>query len=117
VTYREFVVPAARAFLEELGVEPVAVEDAEMAGRFEVAVGDDVLDFTYDIHGRSIRALWSRHDAQLVEVFREGAVRLSVYAEEGQTLLRTEFETDSLSGSLVIRVFPDIAFEDSLLLV
>lgn len=36
---------------------------------------------------------------------------------EGQTLLRTEFETDSLSGSLVIRVFPDIAFEDCLLLV
>jgi hypothetical protein len=117
VTYRQFVVPADREFLEQLGVEPAPVEDAETAGRLEVVVGDDFLDFTYDVHGRSVRAVWSRRDTELVEIFREGAVCLTVYAEEGQTLLRTEFETDSLSGSLVIRVFPDIAFEDSLLLV
>jgi hypothetical protein len=53
----------------------------------------------------------------LLDVFREGATRLTVYAAEGETHLRTEFETDSLSGYLDIRVFPTIGFEDSLLLV
>jgi hypothetical protein len=117
VAFRAFVVPADRVFVEEFGVAPVAVEDAETASQFEVAVGEDVLDFTYDVLGRSIRCLWSRGDTLLLDIFREGATHLMVYTTPGETHLRTEFETDSLRGYLDIQVFPTLGFEDSLLLV
>jgi hypothetical protein len=116
VSYRQFVVPAEQEILEELGVQPTTVADAETARRFEVAIAGDVLDFTYDVHGRSIQCSWSRGDSLLLAIFREGATHFTVYSGQGETHLRIEFETDSLQGRLDIRVFPDIGIDDSLLL-
>ena len=116
MTYRQFVVPADQEILESLGVEPTAVPDTETARRFELAIDGDVLDFTYDVHGRSIRCRWSRGDSTLVDVFREGATHFTVYSARQETHLRIEFETDSLRGLLDVRVFPGVQIEDSLLL-
>jgi hypothetical protein len=116
MTYRQFVVPSGQDIIEALGVEPTMVAGTETAQRFEVTIDGDTLDFTYDVHGRSIQCLWSRGETLLVEVFREGATHFTVYSAEGETHLRIEFETDSLRGLLNVRVFPSIQIADSLLL-
>ncbi len=116
MTYRQFVVPADQEILETLGVEPAAVPDTETAQRFELAIEGDTLDFTYDVHGRSVRCRLSRGDSTLVDVFREGATHFTVYSAQRETHLRIEFETDCLRGLLDVRVFPGIKVEDSLLL-
>jgi hypothetical protein len=116
MTLREFLVPSDEEWLDALGVEPEPV-DGEIAVRRVRCTTDagDLLDLIFDLPGNSIRCRWQRGEIVLVDIFREGACRLSVRSGRGEAHLVVSFDTEGLRGELAIQVLPDIRVDDRLL--
>jgi hypothetical protein len=70
---------------------------------------------TFDVPGQSVRCRWLHGEAVLVDIFREGARRLSVYSGRGEARVVTAFETAGLVGELAIHLLPEVRIVDQLL--
>jgi hypothetical protein len=115
LSYRIFEVPDYHEFLDVLGVFPEPV-DEHGAGRLAFEIGDETLEMTYDILGRSINCRWSRDSMILAEIFREGAVKLRLGSAGPRNYIAIDFATDSQAGFLEIQLLPSFRFRDKLLL-
>ena len=100
MTYREFVVPDDVEILETLGVE----NDGHR------------LVLTYDVLARSVDLHLTQNDATMLDIRREGAVRLVPQWVNAVGSVRIDFDTDELTGSLTLTVHPTISIHDSMLL-
>jgi hypothetical protein len=117
MTYREFVVPADEEILDALGVESESVEGEPSARFIRVAVGaKDVVLFSYDVVGRSVRCRWLHDGRKILDLFRESATQMTVTSGHGEAWIVVRFETDPLAGQLKVRVAPEVCIEDELLI-
>lgn len=114
--YRQFQVPADVEILNVLGIEPEPVEDDGFTRVIRLSTeSGDLLVFSYDVPGCSVRCRWYRESRLLLDLFREGAIRLSVSSHSGELGILVYFETGSLSGELSIRLGHYVAISDRLL--
>jgi len=112
MTYRVFELPDFQEFIYALGVAPEVVEDGTLRLAFQ---GDkDEVVVTLDATGRSVHVRWLREDLPILELVREGAVRVRLESRP-RSSLAVEFETDSLSGVLKVQVEPRFTINDQLL--
>ncbi|SFW86871.1 hypothetical protein [Amycolatopsis australiensis] len=118
MTFRELVVPSALEVLECVGVEPVAPEPGSTVQEltFE-ADGRNSVSFSYDVIGRSVRVIWKAGDRTILDIFREGAVRIEFRQDGDDTVVDADFETDSLGGNIEVRVGGEVQVKDKLLFV
>jgi hypothetical protein len=111
-----FAVPSDLEFLEAFGVEPAPIEGDEDAQEIRLPVGEnDSLVISYDVGGQSFRVEWQQGGVLLLSLFREGAERLLVRTEHGETHLAVKFGMSSLTGEVDIRVYPSVSVCDRLL--
>ncbi len=116
--YRELTCPDDQDILEAIGEWPEVDEDS--GARFLALQGEEqeFLKFSYDPLGRSVRVRWrNRGGQEVVDVFREGATRISVHSGKRVTYLSVEFNMSECVGRMEIQVFPQFAVKDQLLLV
>ncbi|GAA1012915.1 hypothetical protein Aple_015600 [Acrocarpospora pleiomorpha] len=114
--YRQFIVPTDMQILDALGVEPEVIEEGDTVRLIRVVTGEgDEFRLSYDTPGRSVRCQWYRGSVLILDIFREGADRLQVSSQKGESNIVIHFQTDSLAGGLHIRLAPSIAISDKLL--
>ena len=116
--YRQFVVPDEVDILATIGTEPEAVDGEEPTVRqlrFE-APNETWLMLAYDLLARSVRLRWGQGDDTLIDLYREGAVRLVPQWRDQSGSIRIDFETDELSGALTVNVHPTLSISDDMLL-
>jgi hypothetical protein len=113
----QFVVPSDDEWIDALGVEPDEVAGEVAVGRIRWVNDHEDLDLTFDVPGNSIRCVWRRGDAVLVDIFREGARQLSVSSGQGRAGMAILFETAGLRGELTIHLVPAIRINDNSLFV
>lgn len=116
MSYHQFIVPDDDEVLDIVGVMPVAeeVDSATRVVSFEV---EDMgaLRLSYNASGRSIRVRWTKGAIVLVDIFREGAERLVFESGKSGLLARINFELETVSGSLVVGLYPQFSIEDELI--
>ncbi|MCR6483212.1 hypothetical protein M8542_10325 [Amycolatopsis sp. OK19-0408] len=118
MTFRELVVPSALEVLEIIGVEPLVPESGSSVQVLVFDVDDDnSVSFSYDVVGRSVRILWKSGKRVALELFREGAVLIRFHQGEDATSIEVDFETDSLAGTMELKVLPEVQIKDKLLFV
>jgi hypothetical protein len=116
MTFHEFLVPSEEDWLDQLGLESVPFEDEETVTLVNlVDDGSHSLRLTYDTIGKSIRYLWHKDGAVILDIFREGATLLQIYNRKTETFLTTDFDIAGLAGSLTVHIAPEIRFDDRLL--
>ena len=76
----------------------------DTTGRLTFEICDAILVVTFDPLGRSFHCRWSRDSVVVVEIFREGAVRLQVRSSGPENYIAVDFETDSEQGRLELKV-------------
>lgn len=115
MAYREFVVPPAEEFLRAFGVEPepAGEEPTILAVRIPGSSGESV-ELSFDVPGRSVRFRWFRGSDLMLDLFREGAVGLTLDPDGAGVTVHAE--TDDLAGDLHITVKPGVSVRDALLL-
>jgi hypothetical protein len=107
--YSQLDVPSDSEVLDALGVESLAEDDEETTRVIRVPVGDeDILKFSYDTVGRSVRVRWERASETILDVFREGIVRISVESEHGEAKILAFSEFNSLRGEIIVQIFPRV---------
>ncbi|MGF6889160.1 hypothetical protein ABIA39_008554 [Nocardia sp. GAS34] len=118
---REFVVPDDAEFVQELGIE-LGVERMGVGLRDEAVrmlaidlADDDRVVFSFDVVGRSVRFRRLKGEMAVMDIFREGATRLSIGWSGETRCLAIEFETDSLRGQLEIKVGTCVEILDRML--
>ncbi|MEV0701586.1 hypothetical protein AB0I53_27250 [Saccharopolyspora sp. NPDC050389] len=111
---KTLIIPGEQEFLDQFGEAPEVLEEPWIQGaKFET--GNGTLRLSFDQLENSIRFEWRQSDDVLWHFFREGATALSIRAENEETRLVAEFESEELSGEVDVRVYPKIAIKDSLL--
>ncbi len=77
---REFVVPDEAEFLQELGIELARTDQRNETLRTLVLdlADDDRVVLSFDVVGRSVRLRRLKGEVAVMDVFREGATRLSI---------------------------------------
>lgn len=117
MAHSEFLVPSDDEWLDGFGVTSAPVEDEETTREVRVALTDDtVVTISYDVVGRSVRFTWGTGASSVIDLYREGATRLSLEDRSGATFVIAEFGLDSLHGTLEFQVFPDVKLTDRLLI-
>lgn len=115
--YSQLDAPSDAEVLDALGVESVAEDDEENTRVIRVSVGDgDILVFSYDTVGRSVRVRWERASETILDVFREGIVRISVESEHGEARILAFSEFPSLKGEIIVQIFPRVMVRDRLMI-
>ncbi|MEU2247327.1 hypothetical protein [Streptomyces sp. NPDC019224] len=93
--------------------------DADESGARVLTLHDDAgqsILFSYDAVGRSVRIRWvNDQGVEMLDVFREGATRLSFASGNSAKGISIEFHTGECAGSLEIQVTPRISVSDRLL--
>ena len=118
MTFREFLVPSDDEILDTFGVDVEPIDDFIRGFTLDDPEHDGgTLAFSYDVPGRSVRCRWTRGDKVLLDVFREGATRLTVWWRSGTGGIDVTIETDSLEGRFAVTLEEGISITDSLLLV
>jgi YD repeat-containing protein len=114
--YREFIVPDDQEILEAIGEWPEAEEDSEARLLVFRGEGGETIRFTYDALGRSVRVQWKNGlGDMLLDVFREGATRLTVHSDMRIAFIAVEFVMGECAGKMEIQVQPKLAVKDQLL--
>ncbi|WP_239077864.1 hypothetical protein [Streptomyces sp. SID9124] len=77
--------------------------------------GQSIL-FSHDAVGRSVRLRWvNDQGVEVLDVFREGATRLSFTSGNSAKGISVDFHTGECTGTLEIQVAPRISVSDRLL--
>jgi YD repeat-containing protein len=114
--YREFIVPDDQEILEAIGEWPEVEEDSEARLLVFRGEGGESIRFTYDALARSVRVQWkSGHGETLVDIFREGATRLTAHSDKSIAYIALEFVMGECAGKMEIQVRPKMAVKDHLL--
>ncbi|MFJ8542661.1 hypothetical protein ACIRFH_11720 [Streptomyces sp. NPDC093586] len=113
--YREFLTPDDDEVHEVLGEWPSSDEDGVRTLAFRDVSGRTLV-FSYDVPTRSVRLRWTdERGAELLDVYREGATRLSVSGGGPAAHLSVDFHTGECAGVMDIRVTPRLSVRDRLL--
>ncbi|MFI2759562.1 hypothetical protein ACH5A3_11875 [Streptomyces echinatus] len=113
--HREFIVPEDEKILEAIGTWPETEESGARLLKWEGSEGDS-LTLSYDVLSRSVRARWTGRDGnELLDMYREGASRLTVSSSPSAALISIEFNTGECAGALEIQVTPSLSVRDRLL--
>jgi hypothetical protein len=116
--YRELVAPSAQEFLETFGVEPVSSGSESTVRTIDFDVDDqNLVSFSYDAVGRSVRIVWKVDGRVALDLFREGAVLIRLCRDGDRASVEVDSETDSLAGKIEITLAPEVQIKDKLLLV
>lgn len=114
-TYRQLVVPEEEEILDALGEWPDATEDGARVLTWRDSGGGS-LTFSYDVLARSVRVRWiSGEGHQVMDVYREGATRLTPTSTSAAKHLSVEFHTGECRGTMEIQVTPHFSVQDRLL--
>ncbi|MET8663268.1 hypothetical protein ABZV87_02915 [Streptomyces tendae] len=116
--YREFIVPDDQEILEAIGEWPETEEDGEARCLTLQGEEQECILLSYDALGRSVRVRWrNREGKETLDIFREGATRMSVHNGKSVTYLSLEFHVGECAGKMEIQVFPHFTLRDQLLMV
>ncbi|MEU6594295.1 hypothetical protein ABZ923_34685 [Streptomyces sp. NPDC046881] len=115
--YREFIVPEDEEILNEVGEWPLVDESGARLLTWQGSEGDS-LAFSYDTLTRSVRVRWTRDNGdELLDLYREGATRLTVSSTASATYISVEFHMGECAGEVVIQASPKLSVQDRLLYV
>ncbi|MGC4944972.1 hypothetical protein ACLQ2N_01970 [Streptomyces sp. DT224] len=113
--YREFLTPDDEEVYEATGEWPEADESGARVLTLHDEAGQSV-SFSYDAVGRSVRIRWANDQgAEVLDIFREGATRLSFTSGNAAKGFAVDFHTGECAGTLEIQVTPRISVSDRLL--
>jgi len=114
--YREFIVPDDQDILEAIGEWPETEEDGSARLLTIPGQEQESIQLSYDALARSLRVRWrNRSGHEVLDIFREGATRMTVRSDRSSTFLSLEFDMGECSGEMEIQVFPTLAIKDRLL--
>lgn len=111
----EFHTPEPIDFLETFGVEPILIDEDV----FEIDLSDvaeEPVRITFNPMARSVRLVWNKGGESIVDIFREGASRLRIEENGGESRLCVDFSLGGAAGTLYLTVFPTLRVSDELLL-
>ncbi|MDT8910045.1 hypothetical protein [Amycolatopsis sp. PS_44_ISF1] len=118
MTFRELVVPSALEVLEIIGVEPVAPESGSTVQVLDLDGNEEnSVRFSYDVVEGSIRIIGKSGGRVLIDLFREGAVFIRFRREGDNISIEADFETDSLGGTITLKVTPELQVTDKMLFI
>ncbi|GJF22141.1 hypothetical protein ABT322_03760 [Streptomyces flaveolus] len=113
--YQEFLTPDDEEVYKALGEWPDSNEDGVRTLTLRDASGQTLV-FSYDVLSRSVSMRWTNEQgAELLDVFREGATRLSVAGGGTGTGISVDFHMGECAGATDIRVTPALSVRDRLL--
>jgi hypothetical protein len=113
--YREFTVPDDEEIFSLIGEWPTMDENGTRTLTWRQSEGDSLI-LSYDPLSRSVRARWtSGNGDELLDVYREGATRLTASATPSATQLSVEFHMGECVGEMQIQVAPKFRIQDRLL--
>jgi hypothetical protein len=107
--------PSPGEFLEQLGVEPVALDEP---WQYDLVVTDGVtgiVKLSVDEHANWFGCTWTNDGIEMVRMSREGARALSIRNADGETFVDVRFDGAS-RGLLSVRLFPSFALVDEMLI-
>ncbi|BAC70970.1 hypothetical protein AQJ43_02310 [Streptomyces avermitilis] len=116
--HREFTVPDDHEILDTLGEWPETDEDGS-ARLLKLSGGEDgdVL-LSYDSLSQSVRVRWINPAGEkILDLFREGAIKMSVTATANNTSITLDFSLGECSGEINIQISPRLVITDRILLV
>ncbi|MFE6699812.1 hypothetical protein [Streptomyces sp. NPDC057718] len=113
---KQFVTPDPQDLVNALGVEPETTGETQMTVSLFDVTGED-LTFSYNVVGQSVSVHWNTESGDpALKLFREGATLLRIQEGDGVTELVVEFETQDTTGTLGLRVFPNVSVMETSLL-
>ncbi|MFJ9962282.1 hypothetical protein [Streptomyces avermitilis] len=116
--YQEFTVPDDQEILDALGEWP-EVDEGGSARLLKLPGGEDgdVL-LSYDSLSQSVRVRWiNPAGEQILDLFREGATKMSVTTTANSTSIALEFRLGEHNGEINIQISPHLAITDRILFV
>ncbi|MGX4688755.1 hypothetical protein [Streptomyces sp. JNUCC 63] len=113
--YREFFTPDDEEVYEAIGEWPDSDENGARILTLRDVSGQS-LTLSYDALGRSVRVRWvSNQGVEMVDVYREGATRLSFTSGGSAMNISIDFHMGECAGVMDIQVAPHLAVQDRLL--
>lgn len=113
--YREFFTPTDEEVFEAIGEWPDSDENGVRFLTLRDAFGQSLV-FSYAALERSVRVRWMNDQGvQLMDVYREGATRLSFPLGKSTKNISIEFHTDECAGVMGIQISPQLEIQDRLL--
>lgn len=113
--YREFFTPTDEEVYETIGEWPDSDEDGVRILTLQDAFGQSLV-FSYAALERSVRVRWMNNQGvQLMDVYREGATRLSFPLGKTTKNISIEFHTGECAGVMDIQFYPQLVIQDRLL--
>src|SRR5690606_15870714 len=115
----ELDVSTDQTWLENLGVIPAASSQAGDDLVREVRIPIDrtaELHATWDVTDGSVRLRYRQSDRVLIDTFRERARRLLAIESDGERTVVVEYGGHDATGRIEVRIAPDFAWTDKLLL-
>jgi hypothetical protein len=113
MAYRVFEIPDFEEFVDVLGTGPEPVEGDALRLNF-TRLGEQLV-ITLDTSGRSAHIRWTRGEALVVDVYREGAVAVRLTPSGPISLLTVVLDTDDQHGELQVQTNPTFELKDWLL--
>lgn len=117
MAFGEFIVPTDEEILFALGAEPEpsGPDTSTRVLRITTDSGD-VITFSYDVPGASVRLQLHQGGSLLLDIFREGAERLAIETDSRGAFVAVDFRTESTVGKLEVQVQPEIHVRENSLL-
>ncbi|MFJ9739115.1 hypothetical protein [Streptomyces sp. NPDC101166] len=113
--HREFLTPDDEEVYEAIGEWPDSDESDARIITLQDNYGQS-LTFSYDAPARSVRIRWiNDRGIEMLDVFREGATRLSFTSGKSSKHISIEFSTGECTGTMEIQVTPHLSVRDRLL--
>lgn len=111
-----FIFPEGREFLDAFGKEFDLLDEDGLVRSISLETGNgDTVSLVCGALGKSICLKWYRDGLPVIDIFREGAIRISVDSRNSRTMLVIFFDSGSLAGELHVQVWPEFRIEDRLL--
>lgn len=113
--YGEFFTPDDEEVYDVIGEWPDSDEDGTRFLTFQDASGQSLV-FSYHALERSVRVRWMNNQGvELMDVYREGATRLSFTPGKSTRSISIEFHMGECAGVMDVQVAPYVAIQDRLL--
>ncbi|MER6845630.1 hypothetical protein [Streptomyces platensis] len=110
-----FESPDANRFTEEFGATVTRnITEGVWVIDFKEVTGKD-LTFSYSPTDASVRVRLCDNQEAVVDIFREGAIRLRIESKEENSSIIAEFNDGMTSGALAVQIFPRIKITDRML--
>ncbi|EFE65903.1 conserved hypothetical protein [Streptomyces viridosporus ATCC 14672] len=113
--YREFLTPEDEEVYQSVGEWPDSNEDGVRTLTFRDNFEQSLI-FSYDALTRSVRVRWvNNHGVDMVDIYREGATRLSFTPGKSTGSIFVDFEMGEFTGVMEIKITPQLKVQDRLL--